>query len=90
MPLQIISRPRYSVPWGTLCHADDCQHGGNYTRAEASFDNVALCKECWRDHPEWSPGYAWWAPWSHRYKSRWPMFLRKLRYQRRFRRIYPS
>jgi hypothetical protein len=79
-----IIRARYSVPWGTLCHGDNCDTGANGTRSLASFDNIALCLPCWRDHPEWAPGVAAFGPWeTTRYRSRWPMVLRRWRYARR-------
>ena len=65
--------PRYSVRWMTACQ--DCGFG------PASFDNVPLCKECWRDNFWWLPGVAAWAPWTHRYHGKHlPLFIRRALY----------
>jgi hypothetical protein len=47
--------PRYSVEPGTICAA--CGSDG------VTFDNVDLCKPCWRDDPQWQPGVAWYLAW---------------------------
>jgi len=75
-----MDRYRYYVPWRNLCVACNSD--------EASFDNLPLCKECWRESADWEPGVAYFAPWvRHRYRSHWPMSFRWIRYwwiRRRF------
>lgn len=45
---------RYSLRPGMVCSRCGDE--------EVSFDNVDLCKPCWRDDPEWAPGVAHYLP----------------------------
>jgi hypothetical protein len=57
---------RRSVAPGTICAV--CKE------AFANFDNVALCKPCWRDDPLWKPGAAYLHPFCVRAEDGSPDF----------------